>query len=118
MHALSYAYSAAEAVAEKDVLHQKKIFREWAEWIWQGCVDRVIAALREHQDRLGQPPDDASPTDPRKRIARALTYYTNHRSRMNYPEYRRLGLPLTSSHIESTIKLINRRVKGTEKFWS
>ena len=37
---------------------------------------------------------------------------------MNYPEYRRLGLPLTSSHIESTIKQINRRVKGSEKFWS
>jgi len=29
-----------------------------------------------------------------------------------------MGLPLTSSHIESTIKQINRRVKGTEKFWS
>jgi hypothetical protein len=28
-----------------------------------------------------------------------------------------LGLPITSSHIESTIKRINRRVKGTEKFW-
>jgi hypothetical protein len=26
-------------------------------------------------------------------------------------------LPITSSHIESTIKQINRRVKGTEKFW-
>ncbi len=29
-----------------------------------------------------------------------------------------MGLPITSSHIESTIKQINRRVKGTEKFWS
>ena len=36
---------------------------------------------------------------------------------MKYAEYRRLGLPITSSHIESTIKQINRRVKGTEKFW-
>jgi len=36
---------------------------------------------------------------------------------MNYPEYRRLGLPLTSSYVESTIKQIDRRVKGTEKFW-
>jgi len=36
---------------------------------------------------------------------------------MNYPEYRRNGLPITSSHIESTVKLINRRIKGTEKFW-
>ena len=32
--------------------------------------------------------------------------------------YRKLGLPITSSHIESTIKQINRRVKGTEKFWN
>jgi hypothetical protein len=36
---------------------------------------------------------------------------------MNYPAYRQQGLPLTSSHIESTIKTINRRIKGTEKFW-
>ena len=81
-------------------------------------LDRVIAALREHQGRIGKPPVEASPTDPRERVDRALTYYEYHRSRMNYPEYRRLGMPLTSSHIESTIKQINRRVKGTEKFWS
>jgi len=53
----------------------------------------------------------------RVRVHRALTYYEYHQSRMNYPEYRRLRLPLTSSHIESTIKQINRRVKGSEKFW-
>lgn len=112
MHALSYAFSAADAVQDKAA------FRHWAEWIWAGRVDRVIEALAEHQFRIGKPPDDASSTDPRQRVDRALTYYKYHRSRMNYPEYRRLGLPLTSSHIESTIKQINRRVKGTEKFWS
>ena len=37
---------------------------------------------------------------------------------MHYDDCRRMGLPITSSHIESTIKQINRRVKGTEKFWS
>ena len=36
---------------------------------------------------------------------------------MDYPEYRRLGLPISSAPVESTIKQINRRVKGTEKFW-
>ena len=111
MHALSYAYSAADAVADND-------YPQWARWIWQGEVDRVIGALGDHQHRIGKPPPDASPSDPRERVNRALVYYGNHRSRMNYPEYRRLGLPLTSSHIESTIKQINRRVKGTEKFWS
>jgi len=112
MHALSYAFSAALAVPEKDV------YRRWANWIWGGEVERVVAALRERQLQIGKPPAEASPSDPRERIDRALTYYEYHRLRMNYPEYRRLGLPLTSSHIESTIKQINRRVKGTEKFWS
>lgn len=32
--------------------------------------------------------------------------------------YRRRRLPITSSHIESTIKQINQRVKGSEKFWT
>ena len=111
MHALSYAFSAAGVVPEKDV------FRRWAGWIWAGEVERVIAALRGHQQQIGKPPPDASASDPRQRVDRALTYYEYHQSRMNYPEYRRLRLPLTSSHIESTIKQINRRVKGSEKFW-
>lgn len=112
MHALSYAFSAALAVPEKDV------YRRWAGWIWGGEVDRVLMALNARQLQIGKPPADASPTDSRSRVDRALTYYEYHRLRMNYPEYRRLGLPLTSSHIESTIKQINRRVKGSEKFWS
>jgi hypothetical protein len=28
------------------------------------------------------------------------------------------GLPITSAYVESTIKQLNRRVKGSEKFWS
>src|SRR3990172_2954282 len=97
MHALSYAFSAALAVSEKDV------YRRWAGWIWGGEVDRVIAALRERQLQIGKPPAEASATDPRERVDRALTYYEYHRLRMNYPEYRPLGLPFIISHIESTI---------------
>jgi hypothetical protein len=37
---------------------------------------------------------------------------------MRYPEYRRLGLPITSSYVESAVKQFNQRVKGTEKFWT
>lgn len=36
---------------------------------------------------------------------------------MDYPRYRRLGLPVTSAPMESLIKQINFRVKGTEMFW-
>jgi hypothetical protein len=76
----------------------------------------VLAELQAHQQRLGLPPQDASADDPRQRVARAIMYYTNHQSRMNSPQYRRLGLPITSSLMESTIKQLSQRVKGTEKF--
>ena len=47
----------------------------------------------------------------------ALRYFTNNRQRMDYPTYRRKGRPITSSPMESLIKQINHRVKGTEMFW-
>jgi len=37
---------------------------------------------------------------------------------MKYPEYRRSGLPTTSALMESFVKELNARVKGTEKFWN
>lgn len=46
-----------------------------------------------------------------------LGYVLHNRTRMDYARYRRLGLPTSSAPVESTIKQINRRVKGTEKFW-
>lgn len=112
MHALSYAYSAADCVGDETADPR------WAGWIWQGKVDRVISGLRDHQRQIGKPPAEASPSDPPERVHRALVCFENHRSRMNYPEYRRRGLPLTSGHIEFTIKQINCRVKGSEEFWS
>jgi hypothetical protein len=112
MHALSYGYRAAA------VLDEEGLYRRWATAIWQGRVGEVLEELATHQQRLGLPPKDASADDPRQRIHRAATYYTNNQLRMNYPEYRRLGLPITSSLMESTIKQLSRRVKGTEKFWN
>lgn len=112
MHALSYAWAAAEEI------DGGASYPPWAEWIWQGKVTLVLAALAEHQAGAEPPPAEETPQDtPREPIARAHTYFTNNLSRMNYPAYRQQGLPLTSSHIESTIKQINQRVKGTEKFW-
>ena len=111
IHALSYAWGAAQAVGG-DGLYPK-----WSQLIWQGDVKQVIAELTNQQTTLGKPSQDAAPSDPRYRLHRALTYFTNNANHMNYPEYRRDSLPITSSHIESTVKLINRRIKGSEKFW-
>lgn len=106
MHALSYAYRAAHAIDAS-----RKTSHKWAEAIWQGRVDDVITDLRAALEQ------DERPADQQEPLQRALTYYEHHRQRMNYPSYRQQGLPLTSSHIESTIKLINIRMKGSEKFF-
>ncbi len=51
-------------------------------------------------------------------LMHALSYAYRAAAVLDDPNtYRRQVLPLTSSHIESAIKQINARVKGTEKFW-
>ncbi len=117
LHALSYSLAAARAAAHSDE-QAWECYVRWAEWIWQGQVRRVIDELQAVQQRLGNPPKDAAADDAREVVRRARVYYDNHQGRMNYPAYRRQGFPLTSSIMESSVKQINRRVKGSEKFWS
>ncbi|MCX5670341.1 MAG: hypothetical protein NTU94_03335 [Planctomycetota bacterium] len=50
-------------------------------------------------------------------VASTLAYVNRNRQRMDYPRYRRHGLPVRSAAVESLIKQVNRRVKGTEEFW-
>jgi hypothetical protein len=116
IHALSYVYAAATAGRTREA--GWACYREWIQWVWQGQVARVIAALRVRQAELGLPEKDEPETSPRQVVARALTYLGNQQDKMKYAEYRRGGLPITSSLMESVVKQVNRRVKGTEKFWS
>ncbi len=116
IHALTYVYSAATAGRSREA--GGPVYVRWITWVWQGEVTRVIAELATRAVELGPRSPDAADTDPRQTVADTLTYLTNQQSRMNYPTYRRLGLPITSSHIESTVKQISRRVKGSEKFWT
>jgi len=116
VHALTHVFAAATAGRDRDA--GWPVYARWIRWIWQGNVLLVISELAERQRELGSAPADASETDPRKIVCDTLTYLQNQQSRMNYPAYRRAGLPITSSHMESTIKELNGRIKGSEKFWS
>jgi hypothetical protein len=116
IHALTYVYAAA--VAGQALKEGWQAYRQWAQWIWSGQVDRVIAALELRGQELGEPGKETPKTAPSAIVAKSLGYLRNQRSRMDYPEYRKQGLPITSTYVESTVKQINRRMKGTEKFWS
>jgi hypothetical protein len=116
IHALSYVYAAATAGRPRAA--GWTCYRQWITWVWQGQVTQVLTALEERQAEVGLPEKGEVETSPRQVVARALTYLRNQQDKMRYDEYRRQGLPITSSLMESVVKQINRRVKGTEKFWS
>ena len=109
LHALSYVYQAAQA-ATVDMEECWQLCKRWITWVWQGKVDRVIDAL----DQQIAQTTDAAVLDT---LNTSRGYLHNNRDRMRYDEYRRRGLPITTALMESTIKRINRRIKGTEKFW-
>jgi hypothetical protein len=116
IHALTYIYAAA--MTGRTLKEGWQAYRAWAQWIWSGQVDRVIAALELRQQELGEPTKETPTTAPSAIVAKSLGYLRNQQTRMDYPEYRKQGLPITSTYVESTVKQINRRMKGTEKFWS
>jgi hypothetical protein len=116
IHALSYVFAAA--MTGRGFRAGWEAYTDWIQQVWSGRVEEVITALEIRQSELGVPDDTDGETSPRCVVAEALTYLRNNKDRMRYDEYRKAGLPMTSSHMESTVKMFNRRVKGTEKFWS
>ena len=115
IHALQYVFAAA--IAGRAFSEGWAVYCRWIEAVWSGGVGEVIAELLRRQAELGLAPPDAPATDPRCVVAAALRYLQTHRSRMDYARYRRLGLPIMTAYVESAVKQIGRRVKGTEKFW-
>lgn len=117
IHVLGYVWQAARAAGGTDPEQWDRYVR-WMRGCWQGRASAALAEMDREQERIGEAPDDTEDTDARVVLGRARGYLRNNVERMKYPEYRKAGLPVTSSWIESLIKEINYRVKGTEKFWN
>lgn len=116
IHAISRVFQAA--MAGRKFVDGWPVYCRWAQWLWSGRVGEILVELQQRQLELGPPTKDDPATSPRRLVDEALTYLHNHQGFVNYAEYRRQGLPITSSLMESTVKQVGRRVKGTEKFWS
>jgi len=119
VHVLTYVYLAAKALGgSTDAVWQR--YLGWATACWQGQVSLVLEELRSALEGMMPPPEgpDEKPTDPYHVVAKTIGYLEHNQARMDYPCYRREGLPVTSGRVESLIKQFNRRVKGTEKAWN
>lgn len=116
VHAMTYVYAAA--MAGRSFAEGWPVYERWMGWVWAGQVSRVIEELLPRQQEVGEPTKEDKEGSPRRVLAETLTYLSNHQDKMHYDAYRKAGLPLMSSYVESTVKQINYRVKGTEKFWT
>lgn len=118
IHLLSYVHGIAMAVGSNTDDGWER-YINWITALWNGKAKDVLAQWRVLAQEFEIPTGQALPdNDPRRPVQRAITYLENNLERVDYPRYRRLGLPITSTLMESLVKEFNLRVKGTEKFWN
>src|SRR5579875_3711863 len=119
LHVLCYVYAAAWAVEQTPSARWDQ-YVSWLRACWQGRVQEVLTDLQQRQAQVGRPPpqEELPRTDARRAVAEALSYLSNNADRMDYPRYRREGLPITSSLAESLVGEFNARLKSRKKFWN
>ncbi len=119
VHVLTYIYLSAKVIGGTATVVWGR-YLGWATACWQGHVATVLEQLHAVLEKMPPPPEgqEVKPTDPYEVIRLTIGYLTNNQARMDYPRYRREGLPTCSGMVESLVKQFNRRVKGTEKCWN
>jgi hypothetical protein len=119
VHVLCYVYLAAYAVGGTQADRWLR-YVQWLQACWQGRVQEVLKALAAARECLGAiaAGEEVEDDDPREVVRQALVYLRNNQARMDYPRYRRAGLPVTSSLVESLVGQFNERVKGPQKHWN
>lgn len=116
LHLLVHLFAAARLIFAKDPASAWKLYEQMLRDAWAGRVQEVIDVLKSHLSRLCAKP--SADKDACHVVELTLDYVERNRERMDYARYRRLGLPISSSLMESLIKQLNHRVKGTEQFWN
>lgn len=117
-HAAEHLHEASQAALGPDAAKASSLAETLKAHLWKGRTGEVIALLKTHSDRLGPPRASDGPEHPRRVLANNLGYFQAHAHQMDYPTYRAKGWPIGSGVVEAGVKLFNKRVKGTEQFWS
>ena len=119
VHAVEYAFESAKLSTENESQSWAK-YMEFITHIWQGRVLTVIRRLDKTINQLdcGKNSKSKIIQEKIKDLKSIRNYFSNNITRMDYNDYRKKGLPISSCHVESLIKQFNRRIKSTEKFWN
>jgi hypothetical protein len=120
-HATEHLWDAARAARGPDSPQSPAVAAlegELETLLYEGKVEQVIVRLREEALPLGVVRESDAPRHPRRVLGQEIGFFERNKQHMNYPEYRRRGWPIGSGNTEAGVKQFNKRVKGTEQFWS
>jgi hypothetical protein len=107
-HATGYIAPVAKAAFPTEA-EQATWSRDVRTALWEGDLHGVIQAFKAYCDH----------PDAGKEARKAVTYFTNNRHRMRYPEYRAKGYQIGSGTIESGCKRIaTQRLKVAGANWN
>jgi hypothetical protein len=104
-HASEYVWHAASAIWGEAGAQRAPWAACQLDALWDGKVAEVLTELAQWQ-ACGEA------------VAAAVSYYTTHQERMDYPSYRARGLQIGSGSVESACKqLVSARLKQAGMIW-
>ena len=104
-HASAYVWKAASALWGETQPQREDWAHRQLDRLWEGQVAQVLVELEQHHG-AGEGVDEA------------LSYFTTHRTRMDYAVYRARGLQIGSGSVESGCKqLVSARLKQAGMIW-
>jgi hypothetical protein len=105
-HASEYVWNAASAIWGEAGPQRNRWAQCQLDRLWEGEVEQVIVELQQHRSSGGA-------------VEAALSYYSEHRRRMDYAHYRARGLQIGSGSVESACKqLVSTRLKQAGMIWN
>lgn len=117
-HAAEHVHDCAQAVWPEDEAKRKALAEQWKTLLWKGRIEELIEPLKRESARMGEPLKEDAADHPRRVLQRNVGYFAKHAEHMKYPQYRRRGWPIGSGTVESGMKQLNKRMKGTDQFWN
>jgi hypothetical protein len=104
-HASTYLWNAASAIWGEASRERGEWAKAQLDLLWEGKVCEVVGELESWRERG-------------EAVEAALSYYTEHHTRMDYASYRARGLQIGSGSAESACKqLISARLKLAGMIW-
>jgi hypothetical protein len=104
-HASQYLWNAASAIWGEDAPERSEWAHAQLDVLWEGKVSEVLGELEMWRERG-------------EAVTAALSYYSEHQTRMDYASYREKGLQIGSGSAESACKqLVSARLKLSGMIW-